>query len=587
MSRLWRRGGRTVALFLGLIIPCSLLAGCFAGPAQIIAIDPARGSTYVPGDMPIRVVFDRPVNHQSVADHFSVSPPLEGCPDLSAAFTAGPGAPCRVVWLTGQSGFVLDHPGAIFQADTPYNFRLSAGVADVDGTVNSLDHAWQIRSAPAPVLVSATPGEGSILARDAPITLDFSEPMSASSLDTALSLSPSGTALDVLQDRGNPGDFEVVPAELLQPWAQYTLTITTVATDVSLQPLAAPVTIRFRTGQMSTGGHALVLAGPSTGATVLLAAQLTPPASGEPIPAEILDETLVCADPTGCGDVSEGQPTATLEDAALAPGARWLAIVETDETHVGPTPTLRVIDLNSDREVRDIVGAEWPAWSPNGSTLAFVAADSTVQIYVPATNSLSSLPSGPLASGRPTWTSDGVTLAFPVAASSTAPEHVELATPAVSALSAIPGLSGAVADPVASAKGDQLAVEATPAGGAPVTWIVDLASGHVPVRLPGGLSPVGFTDVGTLVAVDTAGSGGPQLVSVSIDSDDISPLIAGATSIDLNSVAVSPSGRQIAYLATGKAGTVQAIIANADGTGALPLTAFTGDTEAFSVRFGG
>ena len=572
---------------LGLLVPCSLLAGCFSGPAQIIAIDPSRGTTYVAADMPIRVVFDRAVNHRSVADHFSVSPPLHGCPNLTTAFTAGPNAPCRVVWLTNQSGFVLDHPGAIFAPHVRYEFRLSAGVADVDGTVNSLDHSWDITSAPAPVLVSATPGDGSTVARDAPMTLTFSEPMSPTSLASAISLSPSGSDLEVRQDRGNPADFEVVPSQLLRPSAQYTLSISTVATDAYRQPLGAPITIHFRTGHMSTGGHALVLAGPPGGATVLLAAQLAPPVSGEPIPTEILDQTPVCADQAGCGAVANGQSTATLEDAALAPGARWLAIVQTDATVPGTPPLLRVIDLNSDREVRDITGAEWPAWSPDGSSLAFVAADSTVRLYVPATNALSSLPSGSLASGRAVWTADGVTLAFPVAATSTLPGHVELATPAVAALSAIPGLRGAVADPVAAPQGEQLAVEATAADGAPVTWVVDLATGQTPVRLPSGLSPVGFTDTGALLAVDSAGTGSPQLVSVSIDSDDITPLTAATGSIDLSSVAVSPSGRQIAYIAAGQSGTAQAVIANADGTGALPLTAFAGDTAALSVSFGG
>jgi hypothetical protein len=522
-----------------------------------------------------------------VADHFSVSPPLAGCPDLKAAFTAGPGAPCRVEWLTNQSGFVLDHQGAIFAPNTPYDFRLSAGVADVDGTVNSLDHVWQITSAPAPSLVSVSPGDGSTVPRDTPITLDFSAPMSTSSLDTAVSLSPSGTALHVFQDRGNAADFEVVPAALLLPSTAYTLTISTVATDSALQPLPAAVTIHFRTGQMSTGGHVLVLAGPSSGATVLLAAQLTPPSSGEPIPAEIVDQSPVCAAPGGCGDVPMGQPTVTLDDAALAPGARWLAVVQTDATTPGAVPALHIVDLSADREVREFSGAQWPAWSPDGAALAFVAADSTVQIYVPATNTLSSLPSGSLASGRPVWTADGVTLAFPVAATPATPEHVELATPAVAALSTIPGLNGAVTDPVAASQGEQLAVEATEGTGAPVTWIVNLSAGQSPIRLPGGLSPVGFTDAGALVAVDTAGGASPRLVSVSIESGDISPLVGPSSGIHLGSVAVSASGRQIAYIATGQAGTLQAVVANADGTGALPVTSFTGDTEALSVRFGG
>jgi len=355
-------------MWLGLAVTCPLIAGCFSGPAQIIAIDPARGAVNVAADMPVRVVFDRPVNHRSVAEHFSVTPALPGCADLKAAFTAAAGSACWVVWLTDQSGFVLEHPGAIFSPVTKYEFRLSAGVADADGTVNSLDHVWDVKSAPAPVLVAATPSEGSTVARDAPITLAFSAPMALTSLATAVSLSPSGSALDVVQDRNDPSDFEVVPADLLQPSAGYTLTISTVATDTHLQPLQAPVTIHFRTGQMSTGGQALVLAGTAAGATMLLSAQLTPPSSGEPIPVEIVDQMPLCADPVGCGAVATGQPTAVIDDAALAPGARWLAVVESDLTVPGSPTSLQVIDLKSDREVKDVTGAAWPAWSPDGST---------------------------------------------------------------------------------------------------------------------------------------------------------------------------------------------------------------------------
>jgi Tol biopolymer transport system component len=389
----------------------------------------------------------------------------------------------------------------------------------------------------------------------------------------------------VVPDRNDPADFEVVPADLLQPSAGYTLSISTVATDTHLQPLQAPVTIRFRTGQMSTGEHALVLAGTAAGAAMLLFAQPTPAASGEPIPAEIVDQMPLCADPVGCGAVATGHPTAVIDDAALAPGARWLAVVESDLTVPGSPPSLQVIDLNSDREVKDITGAQWPAWSPDGSTLAFVAADSAVQLYEPATDAVSSLPSGSLAAGRPVWTADSVTLAFLVAATATEPAHVELATPAVAALSAIPGLSGAASHPVAAPEGEQLAVETAEAGGAPITWIVNLATGQGPIRLPAGLTPVGFTDAGTLVAVDATAA--PHLVSVSIDSGDITPLTESTGATELDSAVVSPSGRQIAYLAVASDGIVQAMIANADGTGALPLTAFTGDTEALSVTFGG
>src|ERR1019366_6897935 len=87
-------------------------------------------------------------------------------------------------------------------------------------------------------------------------------------------------------------------------------------------------------------------------------------------------------------------------------------------------------------------GATWPAWSPDGSTLAFVAANSSVQLYDPISGSLSALQPGSAPSGTPVWTADGDALAIPVTAAGKSPAHVDLADPAISARYQLPGLAG-------------------------------------------------------------------------------------------------------------------------------------------------
>src|SRR5207237_955799 len=75
------------------------------------------------------------------------------------------------------------------------------------------------------------------------------------------------------------------------------------------------------------------------------------------------------------------------------------------------------------------------------------------------------------------------------------------------------------------------------------------ASSAAPRRLDPNLTPLGFTDPGTLVALAAPPGGNPAIVRVSISGDEqiALPGIPGALSAPV--VVVSPSGRQLAYLA--------------------------------------
>jgi hypothetical protein len=512
---------------------------------------------------------------------------LPGC-NVAAAFTAPPGAPCWVTWLTGESGFVLYHPRALFAPDTEYTLDLGAGVTSVSGNVNSLDHRWNLTSSSAPVLTSATPGEGATVPRDLPIVLSFSREMSPSAMASAVSLTPGMPDLQVVRNPLNLGQFEVIPDRPLDPSTAYTLTVSRRATDAFGQPIPAPVTLHFTTGPLSTAGHLLVLAGPGLGdATEVVLAQLTAQSTGLPIPAEVLDAVPSCDNADGCGEVGSGQPMAAIDSATISAGGQWLAIVQTDTSQVAANPLLRIINLETGQDQLDLSGATWPAWSPDGSTLAFVAANASVQLYDPRSGALSALRPGSPPSGPPVWTADGDALAIPVISTATSPAHVDLANPAISARYELPGLLGNASNLVAGPQGEELALEVTPSSSIPTTWVADPSGGRAPLKVGTDLAPVGFTDDATLVVALNAPRGSPQLGGFEIGTGVVSAIATSLGEVDPGSATVAPSGRQIAYVATMPSGAIEAVIANADGSGPLPLTSLATGLQALSVSFGG
>ncbi len=572
-----------------MLVAPLVLTGCFSAPPQIVALAPADGSTQQDADAAVEVVFDQPVERPSVAAHFGVRPGLPGCTNLPAAFRASPGAACWVSWLNDQSGFIFHHPRALFAPNTKYQFSLGAGVSSTAGTVNSLDHIWDLTSAAAPVLTSSTPGNGAAqVTRDADLSLSFSRAMSPSSLDGAVLLSPS-TGLRVLANSLDPSNFEVVPSQPLDPDTAYTLTVDQRATDAHGQALLAPVTVHFHTGgTFSPAGHALILAGPAGGpATEAVLSQLSPPSLGQPIPGEVLVQVPPCNVPGGCGAVPHGDPIAEIDQAAIAPGAGWLALVETDLTVLGSAPFTKIIDLATGLDQLTLGDTQEPAWSPDGATLSLVTTAGAVELYQPATGALSALQPTAPASGAAVWTGAGDTLAIPVGASGDVPAHLDLANPSVGARYTLPGLTGAVTRVVAAPSGEELATEVGSAGATPQTWVTDPSSGQLPTEIGSELIPIGFTDGATLLAAAATSSGGLQLVQISLTSGATTPLAAAPGHPELANASVASGGRQIAYLDTSASGTIKAIIANADGTGATPVDLTANGLVPLSIVFGG
>ncbi len=68
---------RGILLLLALLGP--LAAGCALNPPRIVSISPGRDATDVATNQAISISFDRPMNHESVEKRFELEPALSGC----------------------------------------------------------------------------------------------------------------------------------------------------------------------------------------------------------------------------------------------------------------------------------------------------------------------------------------------------------------------------------------------------------------------------------------------------------------------------------------------------------------------------
>jgi hypothetical protein len=567
---------------------CASLSGCFSSPPQIIQLLPNRGSVGVPADAAITVIFDRQVVRSSVESRFTVDHAIASC-NLETAFNAGPLAPCRIVWLSGDTGFTLLHPRAIFAPNRAYTFTLAGGIIDPSGVVNSVDHHWTITTGQAPVISGIQPSDGATgVPVDTPISVNFSTAMAADDTEAAITLDPPVAGTRVVRNLRDPSRFVVLPGTTLESGVLYRLTIASNAADIDHQPLVSSTTTTFTTAGLSPGPHAVVLAGvPGEGATTVLLSPLAPAQAGEPVSSEAILVAPRCAVKPVCGLVADGAPLYTYEAASLSPGGLWLAVVEDDALVAAPSPVLVVLDAATDSVIASFQDALLPSWSPNGSTLAFSHARK-VSFFNPGTDAVTSLPAGDPLVAPAVWSPLGEQLVLDVAGT-TDLEHLELADSVVLARYTVPGVAtGASSDAVISPDGSQLAFLRS-AAGLQGTWIAGIgASPTAPRLLDPSLQPLGFTATGTLVGITRPQSGAPSLVLVSVAGDEQIPIAAGPALGSLGTVVVAPSGRQLIYLTADSTGIVQAYVENADGTNVVPITAFAPRTlVAASVTVSG
>jgi hypothetical protein len=185
------------------------------------------------------------------------------------------------------------------------------------------------------------------------------------------------------------------------------------------------------------------------------------------------------------------------------------------------------------------------------------------------------------------WSADSTTLVLPVTGADGIP-RIDLADANLRIRYPLPGvLPAPLVRPVLSPQGDSLAVRRLGAPATAGTWLIRLTGGDsTPHRLGTDLTPIGWLDEGTLLALADGGGGSPSLVRIGVAGGDRTT-IGGPSVAELGSALPAPSGRQVAYVhAVG--GVAQAFLENADGTDPAPLTLFPpGTLQAAGVAFGG
>jgi hypothetical protein len=213
----------------------ALLAGC-ASPPQVLDISPARGAVDVRSSEVIRVRFDRAMDHRSVADHFAVTPGIQGAlswtSDHELAFEHVPLAPA-----------------------TQYQVVLQPGYRDAQGSANAFRHSWTFRTEAAPTLADSTPGAGDRGVDPAAyVSLTFSRAMDAGTLAGAIGLTPSAP-FAIHQDGADPRHVVLAPQSLLQPRTGYQVTIGQDARDVDGNRLGVAAAVSFNTGDVRPLRH--------------------------------------------------------------------------------------------------------------------------------------------------------------------------------------------------------------------------------------------------------------------------------------------------------------------------------------------
>jgi Bacterial Ig-like domain len=586
-----RRLRRIARLLVGGVIAGALavaLTSCFSAPPQIISLEPNRGSTSVPADSPVRVVFDHPVTRASLLGRFTVtattgtqivSPAIPGC-DFSSVFSAGSTAPCWIHWLDPQPGFELIHQGAVFRPATRYTFTLAGGFSDAQGDRNDLDHHWDVTTAPAPLATTTTPPDrSSDVAVDGRLAVSFSAPMDAPSTAAAISLLPAVLGTRVVRNLDDHSRFVILPGRLLAPNTAYTIAVAGTARGEDEQFLAAPAALHFVTGAHVESAHAIVLAGDQgENSTEVLLPVLAPAVAGEPVAAPVLLTAPRCTTATGCGTVAAQAPLQTYTSAAIAPDGSHVAAVVRDE--LTATSILEIIDTIDGAIVDDVSNGTMPSWSPDSTQLA-LATPTDVDVFDVRSGALSVVASGTRVGAPPLW-SRTTTLVLSTAAVGPTPATVELVDRQVSARYALPGAPADSTAAAVSPGGTRLALS-TAAGG--VLVLPAPGAPGSPQPLAGHVQALGFAGEGTLVAVSTTGES-EQLVRISAVGGDTTTVVLSDGTTDLRSVRVTLDGRRLVCLAVDALGVQQAYVANADGSGELALTRFlVGGFEAQAVHF--
>jgi len=237
---------RRAAAFGTAILVLLAAVACGGSPPQIVDYSPERGAKDVSTATPIQITFDHDVDQASVASRLHLVPDTQG----------------KIRWASSRK-LVYEHP--TLRTATSYDVVLEAGYRDPAGNVYALRHHWSFTTELPPALATSSPADGATDIDPADyVSIDFTRPMDATSLRSAITFSPSAP----FSVRLAPTDARraiVAPDSLLDPNTSYQLMLNTGATDFDGNQLGRVTTIGFKTGAVRPLHHWVAFAAQGVG----------------------------------------------------------------------------------------------------------------------------------------------------------------------------------------------------------------------------------------------------------------------------------------------------------------------------------
>jgi hypothetical protein len=210
-------------------------------PPVVLSSAPAAGSVGVAAGTTITATF---------------SESMKGPTLTTASFlVTGPGGSISGTVAAAGAAATFTPTSGLASATT-YTARITTAAQDLAGNGLAADHVWSFTTADTtpPTVLSTLPASGATgVALDGLVTVTFSEPMLASSIDaTSLRLSEGGSAITgTVGVAGAVATF--TPAAPLTAGRTYTATVTTLARDLAGNGLAADHAWSFTTVAAPSG----------------------------------------------------------------------------------------------------------------------------------------------------------------------------------------------------------------------------------------------------------------------------------------------------------------------------------------------
>ncbi|HOY67939.1 MAG TPA: Ig-like domain-containing protein [Candidatus Ozemobacteraceae bacterium] len=287
----------TDGLTLAAAVGFRFRTGTVSGPT-VSLIEPVSDSIVNTIPSSLEFLFSRSMNQALTEEAFSVSPKPSGAP---AFVWASSSQELTVSWTTPFPDAVTVTASFSAAARDLQNLPLSG----------TLSFGFRIPDLTPPQVVSAYPAEGAAgIARNAPVELEFSEPMNPTSVANALLVTPSGDGIRLTWDPTGTR-LTVAPAALWPGDTPLTITFGTGASDKSGNPLSSAFSLAFRTSAV----EAPVLSGstPRSGASGILPGASLQLTFSRPMETTSLAGALMI-DPAPTGGVS----TAWSGDGSIA-----------------------------------------------------------------------------------------------------------------------------------------------------------------------------------------------------------------------------------------------------------------------------